>query len=91
VDDTVDGLGRNVSRRAASKTPEVAGLDTLSAPERLLLFCAASGTDPAKAGITSRTIEVMIIKGLTRRGHSGLVLSQLGYATLDALLGGRGR
>ena len=35
----------------AKTPPKVAGLDMLSVPERLLLFCVTSGTEPAKAGI----------------------------------------
>ena len=51
----------------AKTPPKAAGLDTLSVPERLLLFCVASGTKPARAGITHRTIELSIIKGLIKR------------------------
>src|SRR4051812_23417846 len=40
---------------------------TLSVPERLLLFCVASGTEPAKAGIMHRTIGAAIIKGRIKR------------------------
>jgi hypothetical protein len=70
-----------------SKTPPiVAGLDTLSVSERLLLFCAASGTKPANAGIMHRTIEHSIIKGLIKRERTGLTLTELGRATMNALL-----
>jgi hypothetical protein len=68
----------------AKAPPKAAGLDTLSVPERLLLFCVASGTKPARAGITHRTIE--IIKGLIKRERTGLALTELGRATMNALL-----
>jgi hypothetical protein len=70
----------------AKTPPKAAGLDTLSVPERLLLFCVASGTKPAKAGITHRTIELSIIKGLIKRERTGLALTELGRATMNALL-----
>jgi hypothetical protein len=79
------------SSRTKAKTPNVAGLATLDVPERLLLFCVASDTDPRQAGITSRTIDLLMIKGLIRRGDNGLVLTALGFATIDALVSGRGR
>jgi hypothetical protein len=49
------------------RTPKVAGFDTLTVPERLLLFCIASGTNPREAGITNQTIELLVIRGLIRR------------------------
>jgi hypothetical protein len=61
-------------------------LDTLSVPERLLLFCVTSGTKPAKAGIVHRTIEAAIIKSLIKRERTGLTLTELGRATMNALL-----
>jgi len=70
----------------AKTPPKAAGLDTLSVPERLLLFCVASGTKPARAGITHRTIELSIIKGLIKRERTGLALTELGRATMNALL-----
>jgi hypothetical protein len=75
--------------RNARQPPNVAGLATLGVPERLLLFCLASDTDPRQAGISSRTTELLMIKGLIRRDDNGLVLTALGHATIDALLHGR--
>ena len=71
------------------RTPKVAGLDTLTVPERLLLFCIASGTNPREAGITNQTIELLVIRGLIRRNDRGLVLTALGNATIEVLLSGR--
>jgi hypothetical protein len=87
-----DAREMNVRRRlrAPSKSPDVAGLETLSLPERLLLFCVASGTDPQRAGISLGTSAIVINKNLMRRNETGLVLTQLGRATLDALLRGPG-
>jgi hypothetical protein len=73
----------------ATPPSKIVGLDALSVPERLLLFCVASGTDPAKAKITHRTIELLMIKNLIRHDDGGLVLTDLGRAILDALLSGR--
>jgi hypothetical protein len=70
----------------AKTPPKVTGLDMLSVPERLLLFCVASGTEPAKARIMHRTIEASIIKGLITRERTGLTLTELGRATMNALL-----
>jgi hypothetical protein len=39
----------------------------LDAPERILLFCIASGTDWQKAGVTGETVTVMVVKGLVER------------------------
>ena len=36
-------------------------------PERLLLFCVASGTDWEHAGITGATVTVMVVRGLIER------------------------
>jgi hypothetical protein len=49
----------------------------------------ASGTDPRQAGITTRTIELLMIKGLIQRNDSGLILTALGRATIDELVTGR--
>jgi hypothetical protein len=68
------------------RTPKVAGFDTLTVPERLLLFCIASGTNPREAGITNQTIELLVIRGLIRRNDKGLVLTSLGRATIEVLL-----
>jgi hypothetical protein len=68
------------------KRTKVAGLEALSVPERLLLFCVASGTAPAKAKITNRTIELATIKGLIKRERTGLALTELGRATVNSLL-----
>jgi hypothetical protein len=60
----------------------------LSTPERILLFCIASGTEWAEAGITGRTDTAMVVRGLVDRDAAGrLVLTPDGRAVLDALLG----
>jgi hypothetical protein len=73
-------------RSSVKMPPKVAGLDRLTVPERILFFCVASGTNPAKAGITHRTIELAIIKNLIKREPTGLTLTELGGATMNALL-----
>jgi hypothetical protein len=36
----------------------------LSTPERILLFCIASGTEWAQAGVTGATVTAMVVRGL---------------------------
>jgi hypothetical protein len=60
----------------------------LSTPERVLLFCLASGTEWAEAGVTGATVTAMIVRGLVDRDSAArLVLTSDGRAVLDALLG----
>jgi hypothetical protein len=59
----------------------------LSVPERVLLFCVASGTDWKRAGITDALLTSMVIKGLiAREPTGGLYLTKEGRAVLAALL-----
>jgi hypothetical protein len=60
----------------------------LSTPERLLLFCLASGTEWKRAGVTQSTVTAMIVRhGLIMRDPLGrLFLTKQGRDTLDALL-----
>jgi hypothetical protein len=59
----------------------------LSTPERILLFCVASGTEWAQAGVTGATATAMIVRGLIQRDPLGsLFLTKQGRAVLDALL-----
>ena len=44
---------------------------TLSVPERVLLFCAASGKDWERAGITGTMVTATVIKGLIAREPTG--------------------
>jgi hypothetical protein len=60
----------------------------LSAQERILLFCIASGTEWAEAGVTGKTETAMVVRGLIDRDAAGrLVLTPDGRTVLDALLG----
>jgi hypothetical protein len=44
----------------------------LSTPERLLLFCFASGTEWKRAGVTQSTVTAMIVRhGLIQRDPLG--------------------
>ena len=43
----------------------------LSVPERVLLFCVASGTDWERAGITGTMVTATVIKGLIAREPTG--------------------
>jgi hypothetical protein len=55
-------------------------------PERILLFCVASGTAPPKSRKILRTIERLTIKGLIKRDSDQLVLTEVGRATMNTLL-----
>jgi hypothetical protein len=60
----------------------------LSIPERILLFCVASGTEWDRAGVTGATITVLVVRGLIERDVGGrLVLTKQGRAALDAMIG----
>ena len=55
-----------------SKRPaKAAAAPVLSIPERVLLFCAASGTDWECAGITGTMVTATVIKGLIAREPTG--------------------
>jgi hypothetical protein len=43
----------------------------LTVMERDLLFCLASGTDWAKAGVTSATVQHLIVRSLVERDRAG--------------------
>jgi hypothetical protein len=60
----------------------------LTVRERVLLFCAASGTDWQHAGIPGETVTAMMVKGFINRDPVGeIVLTDSGRAVLRALLG----
>jgi hypothetical protein len=60
----------------------------LTVPERLLLFCLASGTDWRKAGITHQTAQHLLVRGLIGRDRAAprYALTDQGRAVLGALL-----
>jgi hypothetical protein len=59
----------------------------LGVPERVLLFCVASGTEWARAGVSGATATAMVVKGLIERdARDDLTLTKEGRAVLDALL-----
>ena len=69
---------------AKRPAPDIAAL---SARERILLFCIASGTDWQRAGVMSETVTAMVVKGLLARHAPGrLALTDDGRAALRALL-----
>jgi hypothetical protein len=71
-----------------AKTPtSEANAAGLSAPERVLLFCLASGTDWVKAGVPTITVQHLLVRNLVDRdGTPKLVLTEQGRAVLNALL-----
>jgi hypothetical protein len=72
---------------AKRPTPERLAAD-LSVPERVLLFCLASGTDWVRAGVTRETAQHLLIRNLIDRdpGSSEFVITPEGRAALAALL-----
>ncbi len=59
----------------------------LTVPDRVLLFCLASGTDWRKAGVSHAAAQVMMVRGLIEREHGTTYrLTDDGRAVLDALL-----
>jgi hypothetical protein len=71
---------------AKPPTPEAIA-EGLSVPERVMLFCLASGTDWQRAGVPGATALQMMIRGLIERRAAGsFVLSDQGRAVLEALL-----
>jgi hypothetical protein len=73
-------IGRNLQNVA----------EGLSVPERILLFCIASGTDwQNNADVTRATIAATLLKGLVERDAAGqLTLSGEGRAAVGILLEG---
>jgi hypothetical protein len=43
----------------------------LDVPERVLLFCLASGTEWAQACVTGATTSMMLVRGLVERDSTG--------------------
>ena len=63
----------------------------LGVPERVLLFCVASGTEWARAGVTGATATAMVVRGLIERDSADeLTLTKDGRAVLEALLSRKG-
>jgi hypothetical protein len=64
---------------------------SLTVPERVILFCLASGTDWQKAAVTHATAQQMMIRDLVERqgGAGSYVLTDQGRAVLEALLQAR--
>jgi hypothetical protein len=68
---------------------------TLSAHDRVILFCVATATDCGAVGITARAMQSMAIRGFIAhdRESKAYTLTDSGRATLTAILehGGIGR
>jgi hypothetical protein len=61
---------------------------TLGVPERVLLFCLASRTDWAQAGVTQAAVRHMVVRSLVERerASSRYGLTEQGRAVLAVLL-----
>jgi hypothetical protein len=61
----------------------------LSFLERVLLFCLASGTEWARAGVTGAVTTVMLVRGLVERDRDcGLKTTPQGNEVFKVLIGG---
>jgi hypothetical protein len=70
-----------------SKEDKRAMAAELSVPERVLLFCVASGTDWEQVGITKAMVTAMIIRGLIQRDPlARLFLTKQGRDVFKALV-----
>ena len=70
----------------AAPTPESTAAG-LSVPERVLLFCLASGADWLQAGVPTVTVQHLLVRNLVERDAAGqFALTEQGRATLAALL-----
>ena len=61
----------------------------LSAQDRVILFCAATGIDHAAVGITARAMQAIAIRGLITRDRElggTYVLTETGRAAVAATL-----
>jgi hypothetical protein len=59
----------------------------LSAQDRVILFCAATGIDHAAVGILAHAMQSMAVRGFTEHDHAGAyTLTDSGRATLTAIL-----
>jgi hypothetical protein len=60
----------------------------LSGSERVLLFCLASGTEWAQAGVTGATATMMLVRGLVERDALGrLQMTPQGREVFKVLIG----
>ena len=83
------GESRAVMKPALCK-PDSAPVQAaaLSVPERVLLFCIASGTDWERAGIAGTMVTATVVKRLiAREPTGGLYLTKEGRAALRTLVG----
>ena len=83
---TFSGAGRRALSAGMSTRLDAIRTE-LSIPERILLFCVASGTEWERAGVTGATVTVLVVRGLIERDAEGrLVLRKQGRAVLDAMI-----
>jgi hypothetical protein len=67
-------------RHSATQLSLAAISESLSAPERALLFCVSSGTEWVRVGITLAVVQHMIVRNLVQRDAAG----RLGLTSLAA-------
>ncbi len=58
----------------------------LSPPQRVLLFCVASGTNWRKFGIQNPTVQLSVLQRLLEWRLENLALTDRGEAVLDELI-----
>ena len=73
--------------RAGANPDNGGDVSPLTARDRIILFCAATGTDHTAIGITARAMKAMAARGLIARDAAGVHgLTDRGRAWFRALL-----
>lgn len=75
---------RAMTQAKAAPPGEIA--TQLSPPQRVLLFCVASGTDWRRFGIQTPTVQLTILQRLLEGRPEHLVLTDRGEAVFDQLI-----
>jgi hypothetical protein len=77
-----------MTKSSMTKSPTLESIAAnLSVPDRVLLFCIASNTDWAKAGVTPANAQEMVALTLIECNYTGSYrLTHQGHAVLAALL-----
>jgi hypothetical protein len=58
----------------------------LTAQDRVILFCAATGIDHARVGIPARDMQSMAVRGFIAHESGAYALTDAGYAALTEIL-----
>lgn len=73
-----------MTQAKAARFGEIAA--ELSSPQRVLLFCVASGTDWQRFGIQNPTVQLTVLQRLLEWRLENLALTDRGEAVLNELI-----